>query len=222
MWGSALACFIFLQSRSEPHLLWHHTLPAVLFSGELGARWLPPPHLAILLVPELVLPSSGGVISGLVSQRPPVLGGGVSPGEAGKCWGSRVPVLHNLKPLPHPRPHNLSFTSQAEPILCPLMPCSHHPHQLPASLLFLSPGGLVAGVIQQHAGLPPSALSTPMCGFLSSGRLVGGQPAKGRLLCIPRGAWSPGCSPFRDWGPLGPTGSSLGTSQTSTPSLQLE
>ena len=152
MWGSFLACVIFLQSQSEPHLLRHHTLTAVLFQGELGAWWLPPPHLAILLVPELVLPSSGGVIIGLVSQGPPVLGGGVSPGEAGKCWGSRVAVLHNLKPLPHPRPHNPNFTSQAEPIPYPLVPCSHPPHQLPASLLFLSPGGLVAGVTQATGG----------------------------------------------------------------------
>ena len=81
MWGSFLACVIFLQSRSEPHLLRHHTLTAVLFQGELGARWLPPPHLAILLVPELVLPSSGGVIIGLVSQGPPVLAVGSAPGR---------------------------------------------------------------------------------------------------------------------------------------------
>lgn len=141
-----MACFIFLQIRSEPHLLRHHTLPVVLFRGELGARRLPPPHLAILLVPELVLPSSGGVISGLVSQRPPVLGGGLSPGEAGKCWGSRVPVLHNLKPLPHPRPHNLSFTSQAEPILCPLMPCSRRPPPSFLPLCSSSPlGALLLG-----------------------------------------------------------------------------
>lgn len=142
-----MACFIFLQSRSEPHLLRHHTLTAVLSQGELGAQWLPPPHLAILLV----LPSSGGVISGLVSQGPPVLGGRVSSGEAGKCWGSRVAVLHNLKPLPHPRPPNPSFISQAEPIPCPLVPC-FCPPQLPASLLLLSPGGLVAAVTQTMSG----------------------------------------------------------------------
>ena len=45
MWGSFLACVIFLQSRSEPHLLRHHTLTAVLFQGDWGLGGCPLPTL---------------------------------------------------------------------------------------------------------------------------------------------------------------------------------
>ena len=40
-----MACVIFLQSRSEPHLLRHHTLTAVLFQGDWGLGGCPLPTL---------------------------------------------------------------------------------------------------------------------------------------------------------------------------------
>ena len=129
-----MACFIFFQSWFEAHPLCGLTLPAVLFPLESRESWglcgCPLPTLPSCWCLSWCLHPAGKSSVGLVSQGPRASGCGVSPGEAGKCWGSSRVVLcfHQFcttsNPLPHPWPHNLSEfrcpgRAHPLPLLCP-------------------------------------------------------------------------------------------------------
>lgn len=158
-----------------PELVWgtptllSHTAGCALSTGS-GESWgwasPPPPTLPSCWWLSQCLHPAGKSSVGLVSQGSQASGCGVSLGETGKCWGSRVALCFhqfsttsNHFPTPGLMVH-LSVTSQAEPILCPrsapLLPSP------PTSCFFAlpaAPGGLVAGVTQaagrgRPAGLP--------------------------------------------------------------------
>lgn len=89
---------------------------------------MPPPHLAIL--PELVPPSSWQVIGGPYFSGTLGIGLWGQPRGGWEMLGQQQggslspPILHNLKPLNHLRPHNLSEfrcpgRAHPLPLLCP-------------------------------------------------------------------------------------------------------
>lgn len=182
--------------------------------------WMSPPNLAIPLVAELGPPSSWQV-----------MGGPGFPGTSGiGLWGQPrggwemlrqqggslfPPLLHNLKPLPHPRsqnPSELHLPGRASPLpaRAPFLPspptsCPSVPPPPRAGHVAGSPGhrhrsgnaGASPGrPVPSHVWLPFSFLVI----LPSSSHLVGGHPRKGRLLCVPRGAPFPGQSLFKENG----------------------
>lgn len=88
---------------------------------------MPPPHLAILLVSELVPPSSWQVIGGSGTSGVGLWGQPRGGWEMlGQQQGGSLdpPILHNLKPLNHLWTHNLSEfrcpgRAHPLPLLCP-------------------------------------------------------------------------------------------------------
>lgn len=205
MWGSFLACVIFLQSRSEPHLLRHHTLTAVLFQGDWGLGGCPLPTLPSCWCLSWCFRPAGESSLALCLRDL-------------RCWwwgqprGGWKMLEQQSGCFAQPQTTSPPPASQSEFHLTgrahPLPSCALLPPSPPASCLSALPlpwGPCCWGHPghewrRGYAGLPRAALSTLMRGFLSSGRLVGGQPEKGRLLCTSQGAWSPGCSSFQESG----------------------